>query len=345
MNLAVTDGSGLGTSVEQPQSTTTPNDRRKPWDQQLAIPRSATRLRWECVDNFGRPVTWSDAQDAFEDYLWKQRDFANAEWVDFDHSYTRRHCEQLCGELCGVDRYIQQEFDDLHTVILTLRGNQYNANGGFRCPIDHYDELLQPNNSVRDTLNYHLDNPHARLTVLGEQKHGYAHVHWFFWTEGRPDREPFMRALHAHLRNSPIALETEHPTDDPDRETISIEPADPDPQFDHSGNDVPVTRLVHEAACQLSWPEYDMLDADPREKRFATLLWAKHYAKQFRRDKTYRTIRDELQTAWAEAQSDADDESESDDGVDYEDFEDAENPTVAVEAGAWDTDLDPVEHD
>lgn len=343
MNITATEGGGRVTrdgadTTVSTDSPTTPQER--PWHQQLAIPRTLTRLRRECIED-GRPITWTDALDAFDAWLRDQRDYARADWCELDHRFTRRKCDQRSGVLCGVDRHLQNEYDDLHTVSLTLRGNQYNAAGGFRCPIDHYDEVTASNGNVRDALNHHLDVPHVRLTVLGAHKQGYIHPHWFFWCDGRPSREPFIRALQAHLRNSPVALAHEHDPED----AIEIQRADPDPKYDYSDSDTYVTRLVHEASSQLPWPDHDLLDAEPHDRRAASILWAKHYARQWRGGSDFNSIRDDVQAEWVERHSDEDTDEGEDTEIDYEDFEDADEPTVEIEPHAWGNSIDPLDRD
>jgi hypothetical protein len=338
------------TTVE-PDTTTSPEQR--PWDQQLAIPRTSMWLRTEVVKDVHtddgehtvidpRTVTWSDAQDAFEDYLQEKRNFANAPWCDFDHRFTRDWCCNRYAELGNVDRWCQQNFNNLHTVWMTLNGDKRNDGGGWRCGLDFTNELLQSNGKVGTRINTHLDNRFARFTVLGAHKHGYPHVHWGFYVEGRPSREPFMRALHGHLNNSPVAVEAHHPDD-----AISIEQANPDSQYDRSDTDVPVTRLMREASSQLLWPDsgVDVSDAPAHKRRFATLLWASQYTYQWRTGDTFDKICDSEQEAWAKRHSDAEDESETD-GFDYSELDNPTNPAVKIDAhDGWDTSIDPLEHE
>jgi hypothetical protein len=292
-----------------------------------------------------RTETWSDGQDEFENWLREKRNYANAPWCDFDHRFTRNWCCDKYAELGNVDRWCQQNFDNLHTVWMTLNGGKRNEGNGFRCGLDFMNEILASQEKVRARINTHLDNRFARFTVLGAHKHGYPHVHWGFYVEGHPSREPFMRALHAHLDNSPVAVEAHHPPDD----AISIEPANPDPQYGQSNNDVPVTRLMREASRQLLWPENegrDALDAPAYKRRFATLLWASQYTRQWRTGSTFDDICDDVQESWAEAQSDADTDDDEDTEFDYSELDEPTNPAVKIDAhDGWDTSIDPLENE
>ena len=84
-----------------------------------------------------------------------------------------------------------------------------------------------------------------------------------------------------------------------------------------------------------------MLDAEPYQKRFGTILWAKHYGRLWRKDGRYSDVAESIKS---EHLREADENEYDGEDIDFDpsDFADAEDPTIEVEAGAWPDEVDPL---
>lgn len=272
------------------------------WERPLTL--RGVKIREATIRESDFPMSLSHAQGEFALYI---IDNKNVEQVyehgslPSSHRFTERYSRTKYGELAGVDRKLQEEFEDLYCAFITLRGNQYNTEDGFRCPVDHLSDLLESNKDVTSALGYYLDGRrYARLSVLGAHKQGYTHVHHGLWIEGKIDRETLDPVVDAHLRHCPIAFAKEHQYD----KAIRIWKADPDSDYDRS-EDVPLTGLARDLGSHLPAIGGSVLDSEPSTQRFSTVLWASGRT-QWRPSSSFREWVGKTQRAYQRAQSESD---------------------------------------
>jgi hypothetical protein len=133
------------------------------------------------------------------------------------HRFNETYANNRYGEAMGGAYVLQREFDDLHTVMITLKAYQYNANDEGHAYVDHLHDLLASNDAVLDALRYHLGKKRGlrfgRLSVIQPHRSGHAHIQHGLWIDGPVPREALQPAVDAHLRHCPVAREQDHEGD------------------------------------------------------------------------------------------------------------------------------------
>lgn len=222
MNAVTTDGSGLGTSVGQPESATG-SQRRELYERPLTVRTynehkdRPMRLDERFVDD-GAPVEHITA--AVHELRNYRRDKADMKMVFEDgtetvsHRFNEAYAKQKYGEAKGAARVLQRESDDLCTAMITLRGYEFNANHEGRAYADHLHDLLASNKAVMNALRYYLGEKRGldfgRLSVIQPHDTGHAHIQHGLWIDGHVDRDALQPAVDAHLEHCPIAREKSH---------------------------------------------------------------------------------------------------------------------------------------
>lgn len=151
------------------------------------------------------------------------------------NSHMPQYGDRYYARLKAFERQIIKEYDDPHSVMLTLSGSSRNANDGWRCPADHLRDVVESwrpsrGRGVYHTLRYVLDGRQWEYAIVVE-KHlsGYGHVHCAVFVDGEVTESEFHSVIDAHLRKCEIAGADAHDYHSPDEDDrpISVKRIDP----------------------------------------------------------------------------------------------------------------------
>lgn len=140
------------------------------------------------------------------------------------HRFNDAYARKKYGEAMGGARVLEDEFDQLYTVMLTLRAYEFNANDEGRAFADHTHDLLASNDTVMKRLRYHLTEKRGltfgRLSAIQPHDTGHAHIQHGLWIDGPVTHDALQPAVDAHLEKCPVARDKNHEGD-----TITIRKA------------------------------------------------------------------------------------------------------------------------
>lgn len=236
--------------------------------------REGTTLDERAVTNDGTARSVRNTIHGFREYVKDSRDTAsvferNGQTISVPtkHRFSEDYADKRYAQLMEVDKTLLEEYTDPHTVGITLTASPFNDEGGWRCPVDHLEDLTASNANVTSALRYALRDRHsAYLSVIGGHENGYPHIHIVAWVDGPVDREDFHSVIDAHTKHCPIASKDHHEYD----KAITVESARSLKRRDGCQNSPLATYL----GGHLVGIDGSVLDADESEQFFAATLWA-----------------------------------------------------------------------
>lgn len=141
--------------------------------------------------------------------------------VPLNHSYMPEYGRKYYARNKALERQMLANFDNPHTCMLTFSGSSKNANGEWRCPVDHINDVLDGVQQALKTLRNVMDGDLSysisdRVTewhyalVVEPHKSGYGHVHLALFVDGEIEKSDFERVIDTHLRHCDIAGKDAH---------------------------------------------------------------------------------------------------------------------------------------
>uniref|UniRef100_UPI00403F4504 hypothetical protein n=1 Tax=Haladaptatus sp. DJG-WS-42 TaxID=3120516 RepID=UPI00403F4504 len=110
-----------------------------------------------------------------------------------------------------VARFCLDEFDDPHTVWISLKASEKAPDGRWYHPLRHDDGFRS--DAVRAAL--HRATPkaenYAGLWVHAPRRTWYSHRHYALWIDGAARASDFEKVIDSHVRNHPTATREGHP--------------------------------------------------------------------------------------------------------------------------------------
>jgi hypothetical protein len=220
-----------------------------PDDGRAGRPLSVTpgeRLRQECTiereataDHTAVP--WRSAvaewRDWLRDYRKSHLEYESPEGervrVPLENSYQPRYANRYYARFKGLERQITDEYDDLHTVMLTFTGSHRNANGGWRCPADHIREVVESwAGGVKQELHRTLRGKNWEYArILEPHQDGYGHVHMAIFVEGEVNAGDFEPVMQKHVEKCQIAGSDAHTVEN----AVSVNSVDPNAEEAEEG--------------------------------------------------------------------------------------------------------------
>lgn len=283
-----TDDSGVGTApsplVDAENQTVLSRPAADAPAQQVLAARTARSLRAEAVADDGRAREWAAVTRAFKNYLMTQHT-ATETWTSdhgvppTSHRFTAASARQKEGRIRGGLRHVRDETPDtlpLRTVLLTVTGWPFDAEGRPAPPVDFLDGLNDGLDAVHRTLRRRLDGHDAvpswgRVTVLAPHEEGrrqsYPHAHVGAVVVGPVDTDTFAPVVDAYLDANPYARRRDH-----EDGHVRVR--------DGRGDGEPFEALGAELARNLVGYHFDATDGTPLDgvvpavRRGAALLWA-----------------------------------------------------------------------
>lgn len=297
--------------TQAPPSPTSPSPTAPAETRPLSV-RGGSLVRDEFTeDHDGRTTTvdWGHARKLLEADVRGKRDMTQVFTSDSGETVTsdvssrwfRDQCRERYATLRENERATTARMTDPYTVMITLTGRTRNQSGGFRAPVDHFEDLRESERAVKAKLRRSFGNRDAEyIWTYGGHDSGHAHVHIGLIVDGQPDDETLRGIVDTHVRNCPIADENEHAY----RDVISVRNhrektrgMESDAGFN--------TSLSSYLGSQMAAVDETITDASEAKQRFATILHATD-ARQFA---TSQTFGDESMT---DDTTDEDDESNED---------------------------------
>ncbi len=214
--------------------------------------RGGTKLRDETAsekpgnEERYRSKTWSAVLNEFlkwyNDYRGGELVYTSPEGAEVRgemlNSHMPQYGDRYYARLKAFERQIVKEYDEPHSVMLTLSGSSENANAGWRCPADHLRDVVEswrPNRGrgVYHTLRYVLDGKRWEYAIVIEKhRSGYGHVHCAVFVDGKVSKEDFHSVIDAHLRTCEIAGADAHDYHSPNEDDRPIVVKRIDPNAD-----------------------------------------------------------------------------------------------------------------
>lgn len=184
----------------------------------------------------------------------------------------------------ALERQVIREYDDPHSCILTFSGSHENADGDWRCPVDHLRDVIDTWRPDRGGGVYHqlrqsLDGMEWQYCVgVEHNSKGYGHVHVGVFVDGEITESDFHNVIDEHLRLCDIAHRDAHNYYHPDSEKkpISVRRIDPDldPE-DYDGSEDVVGNVASYLAEYIgAAAESELFDRSPEELYFRAACWS-----------------------------------------------------------------------
>lgn len=187
--------------------------------------RSDTKIREECaqekhvVEGRYRARPWSAVLREFltwyngyrHSHLVFRDPDGNKVRSQMRNSHMPEYGNKYYARLKGLERQITREYDDLHICMLTFTGTMKNDMDGWRCPADHWRDVVSSwrpdrGRGVYHTLRDVLDGLEWEYALVAEHhKNGYGHVHVAVFVDGEITERMFHPVIDAHLRICDIA--------------------------------------------------------------------------------------------------------------------------------------------
>lgn len=165
-----------------------------------------------------RPVTLAEAREAYRDEL---REATNSPDMGTRLSRARRHCNKLL----QTDRFRLAEYDNPHTVMLSLRVDPV-ADGVRIPPVNLFEAVKATWPSIRQKLRYQLqrnrglDYEYAAV-VAGTDHWATPHMHIYLWVDGQVDKAAFRPVVSAFVEECDFAPD-DGTGNDPDNGAVTI---------------------------------------------------------------------------------------------------------------------------
>lgn len=231
MNLVASDTGGRVTrdgadTTVAPETTVEPSQRRELCECPLTVrthnPYTDDPLKLDerFVTNGTPRETIKAAQKGLRAYRRKKADtkivFENGT-EPVSHRYNDVYAKRKYAEAMNAAALLDDEFDELYSVMIVLTAYTGNARGEGRATVDHLHDLLASNQAVgrkiEKNIGERLGLDYARLAVIQphEDVPGYAHIAWGLWVDGRVEIEDVYPAVEEHLEKCPVAREKDHP--------------------------------------------------------------------------------------------------------------------------------------
>jgi hypothetical protein len=153
--------------------------------------------------------SWKSHRDNFSDRLYEKHPHINQ--GDKTMRFTATHAGFLYARINTVARYCLDEFDDPHTVWLSLTAEAKSQDGKWFHPLRHDDGFRS--NAVRQSLYRATPKAenYAGLWLHAPRRTGYSHRHYALWVNGEVTSEDFEPVIRSHVRNHPTATEEGNP--------------------------------------------------------------------------------------------------------------------------------------
>lgn len=152
---------------------------------------------------------WRDTADDFVEWLADRDDDGGEKSPRF----TRRRAAYRFARAADVERSCIRDYNNPHTVWLSLTAEPKAESGEWVDPLNHDDGFRS--NAIRQSLyRVRREYDHAGVWMHAPRRSWYSHRHVALWLDGEVTESDFHSVVDSHVRNHPAAKGEQHPYDD-----------------------------------------------------------------------------------------------------------------------------------
>jgi len=168
-----------------------------------------------------QPVSDNRAEIEIAGQTWAQQAANLSEWLQDEgphlnkgpHTarFTRPNAEYRRGQVGDVERYCIRNYDDLHTIWLSLNARaKCSECGRWYHPVDHYEGFNS--GAIAKALRRAIpSNEYVGVSLHSPRKEWYTHRHVALWIDGSATVGDFQSFIDSFIRNHPTAQASDNP--------------------------------------------------------------------------------------------------------------------------------------
>ncbi|WP_144060707.1 hypothetical protein [Salinarchaeum sp. Harcht-Bsk1] len=151
--------------------------------------------------------TWAQQSANFCD--WLQQEGPHQNKGQYTARFTHSKARYRFAKVADCERYCIREYDDLHTVWLSLNARAKADTGLWYDPLDHYDGFQS--GAVSKALRRCIpSDDYVGVSLHSPRQTGYTHRHVALWIDGTVAQDDFQAFINSFVRNHPTARESDN---------------------------------------------------------------------------------------------------------------------------------------